>query len=254
LTAAAAAAALAYPVLAVVGLVLSAYLWERALPHGQHRSEPGWNGVFLGALAGMVLGAKLGYALAEGLWSMPEHASTGVRLWHAFEGKTVAGGLLGAYLGVELAKRSVGMLRPTGDAFALVAPVSLVVGRIGCLFGGCCLGAPMPPAWFTVNDAAGIARWPAVWAELAFNALFFVSCALWTARRRSGTVASRLDGQLFHVYLVAYGAFRFAHEWLRDTPRILGTFTGYQVLALALVALGAVRFVQRDAPRASMRA
>lgn len=44
---------------------------------------------------------------------------------------------------------------------------------------------------------------------------------------------------------MTYGAFRFAHEFLRATPRVTGAFSGYQIAALACVALGAGRFVVR---------
>ncbi len=53
-------------------------------------------------------------------------------------------------------------------------------------------------------------------------------------------------GQHFHLYLIAYGLFRFAHEFFRETPRILGPITGYQLAALAIVGLGAVGFVVRQ--------
>ena len=100
------------------------------------------------------------------------------------------------------------------------------------------------PSWFTVNDAAGAARWPAAQAELLFNV---VMLGVVLALRRRGD----LRGQLFHVYLMAYGAFRFAHEFLRATPQILGPISGYQIAALGLVVLGAVGFgLRRRAARA----
>ena len=52
-------------------------------------------------------------------------------------------------------------------------------------------------------------------------------------------------GQLFHIYLMAYGIFRFFHEFLRDTPQIIGPFSGYQFAALAVAALGATGFILR---------
>ena len=52
-------------------------------------------------------------------------------------------------------------------------------------------------------------------------------------------------GQRFHIYLIAYGVFRFFHEFLRDTPAILGPFSGYQIAALAIIILGATGFVWR---------
>jgi phosphatidylglycerol:prolipoprotein diacylglycerol transferase len=44
---------------------------------------------------------------------------------------------------------------------------------------------------------------------------------------------------------MAYGVFRFGHEFLRDTPVILGPFSGYQIAALAIFILGAAGFIRR---------
>ena len=238
-------ALLAYPLLAVLGMVISAYTFERVLGPSRVRATPGWEAIFVGGLIGMAVGAKLGYALAEGLW-VADAPRASMSFWlQVLAGKTVTGGLLGAYLGVEIAKRRVGHVQPTGDAFAVIAPLSLMFGRVGCLFGGCCTGVAMQPAWFTVADASGVQRWPAVLVELAFNALFFGCAVAWTLRREQGA-GSRWMGQLFHVYLVAYGAFRLAHEFVRDTPRVIAGYSGYQLLSVALILLGAVRFAQRS--------
>jgi len=52
-------------------------------------------------------------------------------------------------------------------------------------------------------------------------------------------------GQHFHVYLICYGVFRFAHEFLRDTPRIGERLSGYQLLALGVAAFGVAAFLRR---------
>ena len=54
-----------------------------------------------------------------------------------------------------------------------------------------------------------------------------------------------LPGQHFHLYLMAYGVFRFVHEFWRDTPRIVGLMSGYQIAALAVAGLGLIGFIQR---------
>ena len=59
-------------------------------------------------------------------------------------GKTVLGALLGGYLGVEVAKKCTGYSKATGDWFALIVPVGIAVGRIGCLMQGCCLREALP--------------------------------------------------------------------------------------------------------------
>jgi len=45
--------------------------------------------------------------------------------------------------------------------------------------------------------------------------------------------------------LIAYGAFRLLHEPLRATPRVVWEISPYQLLALAALVLGVVRWRQR---------
>jgi phosphatidylglycerol:prolipoprotein diacylglycerol transferase len=157
-------------------------------------------------------------------------------------GKSILGALLGGYAGVEAAKKLTGYTKPTGDFFAVIAPLGILLGRVGCLLHGCCPGVACAPAWFTITGADGNPRWPAVPSEMAFNAL-----ALGTALiLRSKNI---LPGQHFHLYLMACGAFRFFHEFLRDTPRIAGIFSGYQFAALAVFLLGLWGFLRRQGGR-----
>jgi prolipoprotein diacylglyceryltransferase len=89
-----------------------------------------------------------------------------------------------------------------------------------------------------LKDVDGVARWPAVPVELGFNVFAFV-IFLFLRRRKI------LPGQHFHLYLAGYGAFRFAHEFVRATPRILGPFSGYHFAALAVGLFGAFCFWRR---------
>ena len=54
-----------------------------------------------------------------------------------------------------------------------------------------------------------------------------------------------LPGQHFHLYPAAYGIFRFDHEFLRVSPKILGPISGYQIAALAVALLGIIGFARR---------
>ena len=159
-------------------------------------------------------------------------------------GKSILGALFGGYVAVELAKKWTGYRGVTGDWFALIAPLGIAIGRVGCLLHGCCLGRTCGESWFTLRDASGVPRWPAAPVEILFNlvmiAVFFV------LRRRS-----KLAGQHFHIYLISYGLFRFVHEFLRDTPRVEEGLSGYQLLALGLAAFGAAAYVRRSAGAAN---
>ena len=148
------------------------------------------------------------------------------------------GALLGGYASVELAKRWVGYRSVTGDWFAMIAPLGIILGRVGCWLHGCCLGSACEPAWFTVRDAKGLERWPAVPVEILFNVVMLIS---FVALRRRGCLVR----QHFHVYLIAYGVFRFAHEFFRDTPRVVAGLSGYQFITLALVGFGIWAFRRR---------
>jgi phosphatidylglycerol:prolipoprotein diacylglycerol transferase len=190
--------------------------------------------IYLAALAGALIGAKVVYFFAEGFLHVGEPD-----MWlQLATGKSILGGLLGGYAGVELAKHLMGYQGMTGDWFALVAPIGIVFGRIGCWVHGCCQGVACQPAWYTMRDRAGLYRWPAVHVEIAFNLL---ALAAFLALRK----AKRLPGQHFHLYLIGYGIFRFFHEFLREEPRIAAGLSGYQITSLAVLALGVFGFLRR---------
>lgn len=228
-----------YGVLAIVALLTSAWVWGRLTkrPDGH---DPRLTFIYFAGLIGAILGAKLAFLLAEG-WAYRDN-------WLALlSGRSVTGALLGGYAAVEWAKRRAGYTKTTGDVFAIIVPLSLVFGRIGCLLQGCCPGVVCETeAWWTWPGLDGEPRWPAAWVELFFNLALFAWAVV--ASRRNW-----LPGNRFHVFLIAYGVFRFAHEFLRDDSRWYGEFGGYHVIALGLAAFGAWRFAvrQREAVRSS---
>jgi phosphatidylglycerol:prolipoprotein diacylglycerol transferase len=218
-----------YLLLLLAGIAASLLLWSRLA-----RRDSRLLTIYAAALTGAFLGAKLVYLAAEGwmYWSSPHRWI----IWAT--GKTILGALLGGYLAVEIAKKFVGYRQPTGDYFAVVAPLGILFGRVGCLLHGCCLGRECTPAWWTLQDQFGIDRWPAVPVEMAFNILALAAALLLRKLQL-------LRGQHFHLYLMSYGIFRFFHEWMRATPRLTPVLTGYQIAALAVTALGVAGFLRR---------
>jgi phosphatidylglycerol:prolipoprotein diacylglycerol transferase len=218
-----------YSWLLLAGIAVSIVAWSRVAKRDERLLF-----IYVAALVGAFLGAKIVYLLAEGWmdWSQPN------RWLRLATGKTILGGLLGGYVAVEVAKKFVDYTSATGDWFAVIAPLGIMIGRIGCLLHGCCLGEVCTPHWYTLDDSAGIARWPAVPVEITFNiaALLIFLTLRW---RRI------LPGQHFHLYLMAYGLFRFAHEFFRATPRVIGPFSGYALAALVTAAWGLFAFIRR---------
>src|ERR1043166_5737828 len=218
-----------YGWLMLTGIVVSIVFWSRLA-----RRDDRLLLVYVAALLGAFFGAKIVYFFAEGY----QHLGAPDMWLQLATGKTILGGLLGGYLAVEIAKRVVGFPGVTGDWFATIVPFAIILGRVGCWFHGCCRGKVCDPTWFTVTDDAGVTRWPSVPIEILFNiaviALFFI------LRRND-----KLPGQHFHLYLVGYGVFRFAHEFEREEPRVFGPITGCQIASLAVAALGVAGFSRR---------
>jgi phosphatidylglycerol:prolipoprotein diacylglycerol transferase len=223
-------------VILLLGIVVSLALWIRLA-----RRDDRLVFIYIAALLSAFVGAKLVYLFAEGWldWPQPD------RWLRLATGKSILGALLGGYAGVEAAKRLLGYRAVTGDLFAVVAPLGIAIGRVGCLMHGCCLGRECAPSWYALTDAHGTPRWPAVPLEIAFNGFALVCFAIlrWRARR---TGTDPLRGQHFHLYLIGYGLFRFVHEFWRATPTMLAGLSGYQLAALGCVLLGAWRFWQRE--------
>jgi phosphatidylglycerol:prolipoprotein diacylglycerol transferase len=223
-----------YSVVVIAGLLGSAYIWRRLTRGVSERSSRNTFAltiIYFTGLIGALVGAKLAFFLAEG-WQYRDNVIA------LLTGRSITGALPGGYIAVELAKKRLNYPRTTGDFFAIIVPFALILGRIGCLAEGCCPGVECGAEWWTMTDAHGVHRWPAALIELLFNA-GFLGWAVVAQRRRW------VAGNRFHVYLIAYGVFRFAHEFARDNATWFGPIGGYHVVSLFIVAFGVVRLMQR---------
>ena len=189
--------------------------------------DPRQRYVALGALRGAVVGAKLGMLLFE---PVVDFAQTLSRIFSLdFTGKTVVGGLAGGYIGVEIAKKIVGITRSTGDAFAIALPIGQAIGRVGCFFNGCCYGTPteLPLGVLML----GAHRHP---TQLYEAALDLALAGLLFATRHTPKPA----GHLFRRYLVGYALIRFTLEGWRGDPSVhLGPLSLVQLLCLAVALI-----------------
>ena len=143
------------------------------------------------------------------------------------DGKTITTGLVGAYLGVELAKLALGIKVKTGDAYAIPLALALAVGRWGCFFNGCCYGVETNLPW-GVDFGDGVRRHPTQIYESLFH---LVMAGVLIAVVRLGW----LPRQRLKLYLIAYFAYRFATEFIRPEPPGLWGLTFYQWVAVAAV-------------------
>ena len=116
-----------YSLLMLAGIAVSLVFWSRLAKRDERLLV-----IYIAALVSAFLGAKVD-CLAVGGWMFGD-APDRWMIWAT--GKTILGALLGGYAGVEVAKRVTGYAQATGDWFAVIAPVGIVLGRVGCLLHG----------------------------------------------------------------------------------------------------------------------
>ncbi len=181
-------------------------------------------GIAAGAYCGAMIAAKLPFVFSD--WDGMISGAA----WFS-NGKTILCGLVGGYLGVEMAKWSLDIRTKTGDSFAVPVAAAVGIGRLGCFSAGCCYGTPTAVPWAVVfSQVDQLPRHPTQLYESAFH----FSCAIGLAYcLRRGL----FRGQLIKLYIISYAVYRFASEFIRPEARQWQGLTGYQLASVVIAML-----------------
>lgn len=175
--------------------------------------------VLAGMAAGAVLGSKMLVWLQypEFLWLHRADPDA----WLA--GKTIVGGLLGGWLGVEIAKRVQGIHERTGDLIVFPLILGIAIGRVGCFAAGLAddTSGIATDLLTGIDFGDGVRRHPTQLYEIAFLAA--LACLL--ARARARGVGG---GRLYRWFMFAYLAFRFGIDFLKPPHGAIGDITTSQ--------------------------
>ena len=183
---------------------------------------------------GVILGGRLGWMLFYGTERILADPASVIRIWEG--GMSFHGGLIGvlAALGLFASRRS----RSIGDVFDFTAPLPAIgfgAGRIGNFINGELWGKPTDVPWAFLVD--GVPRHASqLYEALLEGLLLFVILWWFTSTPRPRWAPSGL-------FLVCYGVFRFAVEFVRvpDENRgylFLGWVTMGQLLSLPMIVAG----------------
>jgi phosphatidylglycerol:prolipoprotein diacylglycerol transferase len=208
----------------------------------------------------VVTGALVGGALFMrlGTWVQHVHLSDNASLaeqW-AYGNRSILGGLVGAWLGVHVAKRLSGYPLRTCDLFAPAVALGMAVGRIGCLLTEL-PGTPTGASWGISLDPAAAARLetspgvplhPSFAYEIAFHLVAFALIWGWLRHRPLP------PGEIFVRYVAAYGVFRFLVEFVRGNEVVWHGLTRPQLFLACTVPLLLVRIAVRARRRAAVPA
>ncbi len=240
-----------------VGL-LAATLWFLHEARVQQVHDPRIWWIVAGAL---ISGGLFARTSAVVHWADdPERSNLAELFVHG--GRSILGGLAGAYAGVLVTKRLVGYRSSTGDQFAPAVALGMAVGRIGCLLTEQ-IGTPTSLPWGYTPPAdlaagipecppctLGVPLHPSFLYEVLFQLGVFVVLVRWRRRPHHA-------GDLFLGYLAAYGAFRFAVEFVRGNRVLWFGLSGPQVFLLVTLPLLYTRIAllvrrRRSAPVAEL--
>ncbi len=165
-------------------------------------------------------------------------------------GLTYYGGFLGATAAaVFLLKRDRFPFWRAADMAAMVVPLGLAFGRMGCLLAGCCFGGLLDAPWglsFPAGSPASESQWrEGILASPRLASLPVHATQVYEAASALGISAlltlvvherKRYDGQLFMMFVALYAAVRFVLEFWRmdDRGSVLGMSTS-QLIGIALI-------------------
>lgn len=192
--------------------------------------------VMLAAVAGVIVGGRLGYVLFYGAGSYWADPVRILQVWDG--GMSFHGGLVGIVLaGVAVSRRLGIPLLALCDMGAVAAPMGFGLGRLANFVNGELWGRVADVPWAMVFPGAGpLARHPSQLYEAVLEGavLLAVMLVLWMGARR--------PGQLLGWLLVLYGAFRIGVEFLREPDVQIGFVAGGltmgQILSVPMVAVG----------------
>lgn len=199
-------------------------------------SREGVDDLFFYLIIGLIVGARLGYAVFYNLGFYIENPLEIFMVWHG--GMSFHGGLAGALIaGVIIIERKKLPFRATADLVIPAAPVGICLGRLGNFINGELFGKPTDVPWAMVFPQGGpFPRHPSQLYEAFFEGLLLFAI-LWFYKDRK-----KREGDVFAVFLILYGAFRTFCEFFRLPDAQLGFVFGSlsmgQVLSLIMVLIG----------------
>lgn len=229
----------------LAGIGLGWWLLDRRARRSQGRwSVPEVSDLVFYAAVGAVLGGRIGYVLFYNLGAYLDDPLSLFAVWRG--GMSFHGGVLGFMAGMAiLARRQQRPFLAVTDFVVPAVPLGLFFGRVANFINQELWGAPTTVPWgvlFTHPAAGAMPRHPSQLYEAGLEGLvlFALLNGRWRQNLRRGTISA--------MFLVGYGVFRFAVEFVREPDAHIGYLAGGwltmgHVLSLPMVAAGLAMLV-----------
>lgn len=224
-----------YGIMYLIGFVVGWWLARRraARPGSTWKPVDVDDLIFFAAL-GVILGGRIGWALVYGHEAMAENPFAFLKIWQG--GMSFHGGLAGVLIAIAVFAKLRG--RAVADVYDFTVPlpgIGLFAGRIGNFINNELWGKPTDVPWGFLVD--GEVRHASQLYEAALEGLvLFTVLWLFTSRPKPRLAPTGL-------FLLLYGVFRFAVEFVRLPDDNMGYvafgwLTTGQILCIPMIVAG----------------
>lgn len=226
-----------YGLMIALGILFGFLLLDKRAKDKGYDSDEIFDVTILSIIAG-VIGGKLLYIITD-INAIINNPSM---LKDVGSGFVIYGSIIGGTLSVYFySKKNNWDVLKIFDVMTPSVSLAQAFGRIGCLFAGCCYGAPTNcPLSITFTDTLlaplGIALHPTQVYSSIFDILLTLFL-LWYDKKDSK------QGRVFSAYIILYSIGRIFIEFIRDDPRgNVGVFSTSQFIGVITVVLGILLF------------
>ena len=199
-------------------------------------------------MLGVIVGGRLLYVIFH--WEQYDQDMFGIfRIWEG--GMMYFGGFIGGFLAGTLYLKKLGLsILKICDLVAPALGLGLFFTRLGCFLNGCCFGTPSNLPWAVqfpdqcVAGASPVGDQPLHPTQL-YAAAFGLALFFFLDKQLN---KPHYRGEIFSLYLISYGAFRFGIDFIRYYENS-ANFWVNQIIAFGLIAFGAIIFLKGSKKR-----
>ncbi len=187
---------------------------------------------------GMLGGSIMYIFITYDLKTIYQQISVGNFTFFAKQGTVFYGGLVGGALGAVFSAKMLKIRREALEACVVpYIPLGHAIGRIGCLFAGCCYGFPYEGvvAVSTGFGSEGKTVFPIQGIEALANLFIMGALLLYTKNKRK-------KHSVLYVYLLLYACVRFLIEFFRGDD-IRGGFLSFSTSQWISLIVFVISFV-----------
>ncbi|MFP4658105.1 MAG: prolipoprotein diacylglyceryl transferase [Desulfonatronovibrionaceae bacterium] len=187
-------------------------------------------------ILGSIIGARILYVLLNPTYFL-KNPLEAVMFWKG--GLVFLGGaIVATLLGYLFLRKKNQPVWPWLDALAPGLALGQAIGRLGCVFAGCCYGQTCNLPWavtFTAPESLAPVHVPLHPTQIYHSLAGLITFALLLVLKKRTTEPGKLMG----AFLILYSVFRFNIEFFRGDYRgDLGILSVTQLLAAGIFILG----------------